>query len=57
MICPLKFNSNTLDKDGAVLKDQCQCEEKECALWEIYTGTCSLCTDAYLKGVKASRED
>jgi len=45
-VCPLKFNSNTLDKDGEHLKDTCRCEEEDCALWESHTGTCALLTEA-----------
>ena len=33
-ICPLKFNANTLDRDG-MEKDEnaCVCIENECAFW------------------------
>ena len=30
-ICPLKFNSITLDKDGEFSENTCQCEADDCA--------------------------
>ena len=53
-ICPLKFNSTTLDKDGTALQNACLCDGEDCALWEEFTGTCALKTDAYLKGREVS---
>ncbi len=54
MVCPLKFNSSTLDADGAFLVTACQCEREDCQLWEAFTGTCSLQTLAHLKGREVS---
>jgi len=34
MICPLKFNSNTLDKDGTCAYYQNQCDQEYCRAWE-----------------------
>jgi len=48
MICPLKFNSETLDLDGNIYlpKDHgvsiCKCEEKKCAWWDIREGRCAI---------------
>lgn len=57
MICPLKFNSNTIDADGNLQENQCQCEREDCELWEANTGTCSLHTLAYLKGREVARRE
>jgi len=35
MFCPMKFNSKTLDADGAFRTDQCHCEESDCAWWVV----------------------
>ncbi|MCD6489490.1 MAG: hypothetical protein J7K20_02030 [Thermodesulfobacterium sp.] len=32
-ICPLKFNSKTLDADGNVKEECCKCEKEYCAWW------------------------
>jgi hypothetical protein len=56
MHCPLKFNSKTIDADGACKDNQCQCEREECELWEHLTGSCSLRTTAYLQAYEANRK-
>ncbi len=34
MICPMKYSSTTLHKDGALVAGAgCQCERSECAWW------------------------
>jgi len=44
MICPLKFNSNTLNVDGvkncSTYRDVCKCEKKECEWWIELTKQC-----------------
>lgn len=68
MYCPMKFNSNTLDIDGTLREKACQCEQSDCAFWEINTATCGIVTNAFLQGravyiaerraeAKAMRED
>lgn len=44
MICPLKFNSNTLNVDGvkSTYRDACKCEEKECAWWAEKDKQCAI---------------
>jgi len=44
MICPLKFNSNTLNVDGvkSTYRDACRCEEKECAWWCVKDQKCAI---------------
>lgn len=39
-MCPIKFNSNTLDKDRSLRF--CECEEERCAWWD--GGTCIVYT-------------
>jgi hypothetical protein len=40
--CPMKFNSKTLEPDGYVKKDSCQCDEENCAWWRNSTGQCAV---------------
>jgi hypothetical protein len=40
--CPMKFNSKTLEADGFVKKDSCQCDEENCAWWRASTNLCSV---------------
>lgn len=42
--CPLR----PYKEGGAIVFDPCL--ENECALWEQFTGTCSLATAAFLAG-------
>ena len=57
MYCPFKFNEKTLDADGYPKKDACQCEKQGCELWEPFTGTCALRTQAFLAGREVSIKD
>ena len=39
MICPFKFNSKTLDRNGEIIQGEspkCECEMEECALYITY---------------------
>jgi hypothetical protein len=40
--CPMKFNSRTLEPDGFVKKDSCQCDEENCAWWRPNSSNCSV---------------
>ncbi len=40
--CPMKFNSKTLEPDGYVKKDCCQCDEENCAWWRNSTSQCAV---------------
>jgi len=42
MLCPLKFNSTTTDKDGNILEDTCQCEKEKCAWWNNQNEVCGI---------------
>lgn len=45
MICPLKFNSNTLDEDGNLVGTAlgvCQCEIEGCAWWSGKDEKCAI---------------
>jgi len=55
MYCPFKFNSTTLDWEGA--PRTCECEKANCALWNTPTGTCAIATLAYLRGVEEERAE
>lgn len=55
MICPLKFNSNTIDADGNSRSHSCLCELQDCAWWNEYFGKCSIAIDSYLKGIEDHR--
>lgn len=65
MKCPLKFNSNTLDKEGRTItyknlrgesiQYSCICEQDECAWWESRTAMCSVKVPAYLTAFNAER--
>ena len=50
MICPLKFKSETLNADGGLYNNTCQCEQADCEWWVEYFGKCARAVDAYLKG-------
>ena len=57
MICPLKFNSMTLNANGVRKENACKCEEEECAWWNPYYGKCAAVVDAYLKGIAQEKRD
>ena len=57
MICPLKFNSVTLDKDGSWRIGSCDCEKRECGWWNERFEMCSIVVDAYLKGIEDRRRE
>ena len=40
-ICPLKFNSKTLDADGTVKVGVCLCEGEECEFYNYWLGNCA----------------
>ena len=40
--CPMKFNSKTLEADGFVKRDCCQCDEENCAWWRASTNNCAV---------------
>lgn len=40
--CPNKFNSKTVDAEGSVRGNVCQCEREECALWDTGFQVCGL---------------
>ena len=40
--CPLKFNVNTLDRDGEMLTQANKCEGKDCAWWIERTKECAV---------------
>lgn len=40
--CPMKFNGKTLEADGYVKKDSCQCDEENCAWWKPETNQCAV---------------
>jgi hypothetical protein len=42
LICPMKFNSRTLEPDGFVKKETCLCDEAECGWWRPATDMCSV---------------
>ena len=42
MICPMKFNDKTLDKEGTPHPEACVCEEDGCAWWVSPEGNCAL---------------
>lgn len=50
MICPLKFNTNTLT--GGNVINTCPCEREECAWWSEYFARCSKSVGAYQKGLE-----
>jgi len=56
MICPMKFNSQTLSVDSVLLKGTGQCERSECAWWNGRFGICSITLDAYLKTADHEQE-
>jgi hypothetical protein len=42
LVCPLKFNSKTLESDGYVKKETCQCDEDNCSWWRPATNLCAV---------------
>jgi hypothetical protein len=40
--CPMKFNSKTLEADGYVKKESCQCDEENCGWWRPVTNQCAV---------------
>lgn len=42
MNCPMKFNSKTLEADGFVKKESCQCDEESCSWWRPATNMCAV---------------
>ncbi|MBA7684662.1 hypothetical protein ES703_93068 [subsurface metagenome] len=46
--CPLIFIGNCIMEESR--PDEADCVEEKCAMWEQFTGTCSVATLAYLKG-------
>ncbi len=41
-ICPMKFNSNTLDRDGEHSTVTCLCEQDRCAWFDQATQSCAV---------------
>jgi hypothetical protein len=42
LICPIKFNSRTLEPDGFVKKESCLCDEENCSWWRPATNLCAV---------------
>lgn len=42
LICPMKFNSKTLEADGFVKKETCLCDEEGCAWWRPEPSMCAI---------------
>lgn len=40
--CPMKFNSKTLESDGFVKKETCQCDEEACSWWRPAVNLCAM---------------
>lgn len=57
MYCPMKFNSNTLDKTGYTENESCQCEKEYCAFWNENVERCAILSINYsLISIKQSLE-
>ena len=56
MICPLKFNQNTISTAGQIYDTgECECEGTNCMWWYFPDGTCSIV--AITKILKSIMED
>ena len=56
-ICPLKFNSKTLDAAGYCARGECECDKDDCAWWLDTLGVCGVIAQGYLAGIEAVQQE
>jgi len=48
LACPMKFNPHTLDRDGELAADGCQCQHDGCAWWNKDSDQCAVLDIAFI---------
>lgn len=56
-VCPLKFNNQTIDKDGSIKENACLCEEERCGWWNDFYGMCGIAAIKYLESIEVTRQE